>query len=405
MKKLITRTIAGLKLPADKNDLIVFDADLPGFGLRLRSTRGDRIARSYVVQYRAAGRSRRVLIGSAEVLSVEQARLEAKKILGKAALGGDPQRDRQERRDKDKFSLRSVIDEYLTTKESSVRPRTYYEARRYLIGAYFKPLHAMPIDRLTRRDVAARLLAITRENGPVVAARARVALSTALVWAMETGISEHNPLIGTPRPAAAKARSRVLNDVELSAILRACNDDSEYGRVIWLLALLGCRRQEIGGMTWAEVDFERGVWTLPAERAKNGRQHVLPLPQMALDLIRRAPRIVGREPVFGTRAAGFTNWALAKRELDRRLAGTVQSWRIHDLRRTVATRMADLGVLPHVIEALLNHQSGHRAGVAGIYNRSPYEREVRAALALWADHIRTIAEGGERKVVAMRQVP
>jgi len=178
------------------------------------------------------------------VLSVEQARLEAKKILGKVALGGDPQRDRQERRDKDKFSLRSVIDEYLTTKESSVRPRTYYEARRYLIGAYFKPLHAMPIDRLTRRDVAARLLAITRENGPVVAARARVALSTALVWAMETGISEHNPLIGTPRPAAAKARSRVLNDVELSAILRACNDDSEYGRVIWLLALLGCRRQE-----------------------------------------------------------------------------------------------------------------------------------------------------------------
>jgi integrase len=96
-------------------------------------------------------------------------------------------------------------------------------------------------------------------------------------------------------------------------------------------------------------------------------------------------------------------WAFAKAALDKRLGDRVKPWVLHDLRRTFCTRLADLGVLPHVIEAAVNHQSGHKAGVAGTYNRSPYEREVRAAMALWADHVRTLVEGGERKIVSMPQ--
>jgi integrase len=158
-----------------------------------------------------------------------------------------------------------------------------------------------------------------------------------------------------------------------------------------LLALTGCRRQEIGSLRWGEIDYEKGAIALPGERTKNGRAHVLPLPPIALDIIRGTLRRVGRDYLFGERAEkGFTIWAAKKAEFDARLGAEVGEWRIHDLRRSVATKMADIGVLPHVIEALLNHHSGHRAGVAGVYNRSPYEKDVRATLNIWADHLAEI---------------
>ena len=113
--------------------------------------------------------------------------------------------------------------------------------------------------------------------------------------------------------------------------------------------------------------------------------------------------MVGRDQLFGERSdLGFTQWG-AKRDLDARLSESVKPWTLHDLRRTAATGMADIGVQPHIIEAMLNHVSGHKVGVAGIYNRSSYEREVRNALALWSDHIRAIVEDGGRKVLAFSQ--
>jgi len=121
---------------------------------------------------------------------------------------------------------------------------------------------------------------------------------------------------------------------------------------------------------------------------------------MAMDIIESVPRLVGREQLFGTRGTGFGHWSRCKEDLDHRCG--VTDWRLHDIRRTVATRMADLGVLPHVIEAALNHYSGHKRGVGGIYNRSRYEREVRNALAMWEDHIRSLIEGGEQKILSFK---
>ena len=97
---------------------------------------------------------------------------------------------------------------------------------------------------------------------------------------------------------------------------------------------------------------------------------------------------------------GFSTWALAKSDLDKRLGEVVAPFVLHDLRRTVATKMADLGVQPHIIEEILNHRGGHKAGIAGIYNRSSYEREVKAAVLIWADHVRTLAEGGVHKIIS-----
>jgi integrase len=393
--KLDAKTVAALHL-GDKRDAIFFDEGMPGFGYRLRLGNGGKVMRSWVVQYRRAGATRRILLGSAEVLGAEAARMAAKKVLAKVALGEDPQAERIDRRGKDKLSLRSMVEEYLATKEREVRPRTFRELKRYLTGSFFKPLHSIPVDTITRRDVAARLVVITREHGSIVAARARAAFSTFFVWAMQMGMVENNPIIGTIQPKASKPRERVLSDDELAAIWRACKDD-HYGRIVRLLILLGTRRQEIGGLRWSELDLDNGRWLLQEQRSKNGRAHELPLMPMALDIIKDVPRLVSRDHLFGARSNdGFTGWDDQKEALDER-SGVI-GWTLHDIRRSVATKLADIGVQPHIIEQILNHQSGHKAGPAGIYNRSSYEREVRAALALWADHVRTLVEGSERKI-------
>jgi integrase len=337
------------------------------------------------------------------VLTADQARGAAKAALAKVALGEDPQAVKVARRKADTHTFRALVDEHLAAKQSEVRPRTFTELQRYLTGStYFKPLHSMPIDQVTRKDVAALLNVIKRECGLVTAIRARSHLSSFFAWAIAQGLTETNPTIGAAQLEQPDARDRVLTDAELVAVWNAGDDD--FGRIVRLLILTGQRRTEVGGMRWPELDLDKATWTIPEERAKNGREHKVPLSALALSIINAVPRMVGRDCLFGERSSGgFTLWAFAKAALDKRLGDRVKPWVLHDLRRTFCTRLADLGVLPHVIEAAVNHQSGHKAGVAGTYNRSPYEREVRAAMALWADHVRTLVEGGERKIVSMPQ--
>jgi integrase len=398
--KLTAKAVAALTLPASKTDAIHFDGGMPGFGFRLRLGAGGKVLRSWICQYRHGGATRRLLLGSAEVLGAEQARAMAKKALGRVANGEDPQASKLDRRGKDKHTLKATVADYLAMKQRAVRARTYVEQARYLTDKrYFGPLHALALDQITRKDVASRLNRISLESSSIVAGRARAQLSALFSWALAHGLCEANPVVGTLAPKGSQPRERVLSDAELAAIWRACGND-DHGRCIKLLILTGCRRQEIGGISHRELNFEQGTWTLPAARSKNGRAHTLPLLPAMLAIIKAVPRMAGRDQLFGARANGFTGWSHGKPELDQR--ANVKDWTTHDLRRSVATKLADLGVLPHVIEQILNHQSGHKAGPAGIYNRSSYEREVRAALALWHDHVRSIVEGSERKIVPLR---
>jgi integrase len=402
--KLDAKTVAGLNLPDGKTDAIHFDSALAGFGFRLRAS-GNEVRKSWIAQYRRAGATRRLLLGSAEVLTADQARAAAKKVLAAVALGEDPQAEKTARRSADKFTFAALAEEFLAVKETTLKPRTLTETRRYLRGPYFKPLHTMPADTVSRKDIAARLIIITRESGTATALRARSVISELYSWALGQGLCRENPVIGTNRPKKPPPRARVLNDAELAAVWHAVDND-DFGKIVRLLLLLGQRRSEVGSMTFREIDLDRSTWTIPSARTKNGRPHTLPLPPLAMDIITSAPRIVGRDVLFGEHAGkGFTSWARPKKMLDIRLGNAVEAWTLHDLRRSCATRMCDLGIAPHVVEQILNHQSGHRAGIVGVYNRSSYEREVKAALALWSDHVRTLVEGGERKVVPMRQVP
>jgi integrase len=396
---LTAKTVATLSLPDGKTDVIYFD-DMKGFGYRLRRGAGDKVLRSWVVQYRRAGGTRRVLLGSAEVLSAAQAREQARKTLGDVARGLDPQADKAERRAKDRMSLKSVVSDYLALKRLEVRPKTFEQIERYLAhGPHFRPLHNIPIDQVTQRDVASCLGAIMRERRNVAARAARSTLSAFFRWCLQQGFVTANPVINTGKPREPGPCARVLSDPDLVAIWQACGDD-HFGKIVKLLVLLAPRRSEVGGMCWSELDDD-GNWTIPVVRSKNGRAHTLPLPQAALDIINSVPQIMDRDQLFGERAQrGFTRWYEYKLLLDQR--SSVSNWTLHDLRRSAATKMADIGVQPHVIEQILNHQSGHKSGVAGIYNRSSYTNDVRNALGRWADHVNALVTGGECTVIPLR---
>jgi len=174
----------------------------------------------------------------------------------------------------------------------------------------------------------------------------------------------------------------------LAAIWNAA-PDSDYGRIVRLLMLAGQRKDEIASLRWSEIDASAKTITLPGNRTKNSREHVVPLSRDALDILRTIPHRNERDLVFGDGQGGYAGWSKAKATLDRRLGNVVKPWTLHDLRRTSATRMADSGVQPHIIEAVLNHVSGHKAGVAGVYNRAADEPEKRAALDTLASYIRT----------------
>lgn len=399
--KLDAKTAAEATLPPGRTDHFIWDDELAGFGLRLRA--GGH--RSWIVQYRnETARTRRASLGSTAKLTAAQARDAARKVLAKVELGGDPQGEREEHRHKAAGTFRATIDSYLAAKQLELRPTSFRITALYLAGSYFRPLHPMALTAIKRSDVAACTRAIANKHSTSTAAAARRALSAFFAWAIADGLlgDGANPVDGSHRPADPTPRERVLTDAELVAIWKGCDDD-DFGKIVRLLILLGSRRQEVGGMGWLELDLDGGTWTLPKARSKNHREHTIALPAAALEIIKSVPR-TDREHLFGERAGGgFTGWSHAKLDLDRRLGRVVKPWRVHDIRRTVATGMADIGIEPHHIEATLNHFSGHRAGVAGIYNRSSYDRAVKAALARWAEHLAALVEGRESKVVALQR--
>jgi integrase len=390
------KSIGRLELPEGKREVMVFDDNLPGFGIRLR----DGGKKTWILQYRVGRQQRRKTLGTPKELSLRAAREQAKADLAKVRLGGDPQKDKADARRRHDDTLESMAVRFLRRQRSELKPRSYEQVELHLTK-HWAPLNSVSIRGITRSDIASQLGKIAEGRGPYAANRARATLSSFYSWAIGEGVCDANPTIGTNRNDEAK-RDRVLSDDELVAIWRACRDD-DYGRIVRLLLLTGQRRDEVGGMTRTEVDLKARKWSLPSERTKNSQPHEVPLSDAAIDILEPAIRRAGdldHELVFGVRGErGFKGWGKAKLALDRRITASskkqseAKPWRLHDLRRTAATRMGDLGVLPHVVESALNHISGSKAGVAGTYNRALYWPEKRQALDLWAAHVEALLEG------------
>lgn len=408
--QLTTEAVNGLALPVGKIDYIEWDDALPGFGVRLRGVQGRMVTKRWVVQYRTEGGSqqRRESLGDVRKVKLEDARKIARQRFAQVELGTDPVAEKAKAKAKAaaaKLTLATTANRYLDAKKDVRRARTYNAAKLHFT-VHWKPLRDRPIDgdnKIVRADVAARLQEITKEHGRHAAQAARRNLSALFSWAMREGLCETNPVVATNNPAeGAKSRDRVLSDAELAAIWHACADD-DFGRIVKLLMLLGCRREEIGGLSWTEIPFETWIMTIPGTRTKNHHPLVLTLPTAALEILRSAPRRDGRDYVFGHRGGAFSAWSYSTIALNNRIAEMegkpLPRWTLHDLRRTLRTGMGRLGVQPHIAELIINHVKG---GVEGIYDRHKYEREIKAALALWAEHLTAIVEGRKAKVVALR---
>jgi integrase len=378
-----TVTAASPALPAGKADAIFFDEDCPGFGLRVRAA-GSRV---FVYQYSLGDRSRRMTLGAFPKITARKARELVEGLAAKVALGDDPQGVKFENRAA-RESVGEVVDLFLAAQAKRLRPRSLIEVERHLTS-HARPLHGLPVAKLDRRSVAELLTGIAANSGPSAANRVRASLSTLFNWSIRQGFAETNPAAFTDKQAE-QSRERVLSATELKAIWAALPATSHYSTIVKLLLLTGQRRAEIGGLRWSEIDLERNTITLPAERTKNKRKHTISVSAPVRALLVAMPRTEGRDLVFGSGTAGFSDWAQSKERLDK--ACGVRDWTLHDLRRTAATMMCESGVQPHIVEQILNHVNGHKGGVAGTYNRASYCDQVREALTLWGNRVAEICQ-------------
>ena len=365
------------KVRADPTKRVeIGDAIMPGLYLVVQPVSE---AKSWAVRSRVDGRPIKITIGPFPAFGLAEARAEASKIVRALAEGRDPRHDRAEREAEQKRArretLRAAVVAYLKDREGELRPKTLIEIKRHL-ETHWQPLHDRALRVITRREIADVMVELKARSGPVAMNRARAALSALYAWAIARGLADSSPVQGTPK-AAEKPRERVLNLTELRQIWAATEDNSDHDVIVRLAMLLGQRRDEIGGMRWDEIDLDglAPTWTLPGSRVKNGRMHKVPLSPATVELLKRRPTIAGRPNVFGKRAGQpFSGWSRCKARLDQRLA-IAQPWTLHDVRRSLATHIADHNIAaPHIVETILNHASGHRAGVAGIYNRARYCR-------------------------------
>ena len=392
VSKITIRTVEGLK-PGSR----VYDTVVQGFGVRRQKD-----GAYYYLRFRRNGVQYMRSIGRhGSPWTPDTARSEAQKLLGIAVGGNDPFAKPLATE-----SFGHELTRYLERKRQGMKPRAFEEVERHLTN-HAAPLHRLQLAEIDRRVIAQRLGEIETTRGPVARNRVRSSLSALFSWAVTEGLLDANPVQGTAKLDEGGSRERTLTAEELRELWSALDDEpnAQFADILRLLVLTGQRRDEIGGLRWSEI--ERGLIVLPPERTKNRRQHEVPLSRQALAIIERQPKRKGRDFIFGIGKLGFSGWSDCKARIDQALltarrkhnrkAKAMPHWRLHDLRRTCATGLAELGVQPWYIEAILNHYSktahgslilpGHRAGVAGTYNRAKYADEMRSALQRWADYV------------------
>jgi integrase len=393
---ITTKTIDTLRLPEGKTDHTFWDDEVSGLGVRIRVNG----SRKFIYRYRIGTKQKFFRLGDANKNTLVKARNEAIDLSHQVRRGIDPAVEKATAIADAQQTFGALIDEFMARFEDEWSPVHVRQTKLTLKRA--ASLHKLPVTKVNQAEIVKVINGIAKDRGPVAANRSRSHLSKFFSWVLQQGIRlpEGHPVEHTEK-RAEKSRTRVLTHDELRRIWNACDPSEDFGAIVRLLMLTGCRLSEIAGLRYAEIRGEQ--IELPGERVKNGLDHIVPLTDEALVILDRHP---GKGVcVFGRGSdIGLLNLGRWKGRLDERICGQIDHWTIHDLRRTAATLMADeLGVHPHIIEAILNHVSGHKAGVAGIYNRASYLKEKREALTLWAEHLTAIVEGRTAKVVPIKR--
>ncbi|MEO1089347.1 MAG: site-specific integrase [Pseudomonadota bacterium] len=362
-----------------------------GFYLRRRPGRSP----AWVVQYDVGGRTRRKSLGDPSIVSLDEAAVTASEWLLAVRKGRDPiakanadkaaaiarQRADAKRRGE---TFGKLATWYLAEAEKRQRQRTFAETRRHMTQ-HAAPIHALPVADVDADVIQALLDDIAETSGQVASNRCRSVLGAAFNLGMKRRKCPANPVALTdPRPE--QARARVLSLTELGKLWNIASGD--FGDLVRLLILTGCRRSEVADVSSPEVDLKAAVLSIPAERSKNRRAHKVPLSQPAQRILKAAAQ---RQPeAEGTPADARLLHAQPYGRNKAKLAEAVgfTDWTLHDIRRSVATRWAeDLDVSTEVIEAALNHVSGTKSGIAGIYNRAEHWRDRVDVAERWASAV------------------
>jgi integrase len=402
------------RIQAGKARREVLDGGCPGLYLVVQPSG----VKSWVVRYRRKGRERasrsfKRTLGRASDLTLAEARDAARDVLKQVRKGEDP-RDAKAR--EGGATVATVVEEWLLRdpgprrRKRPKRERTVREVRR-LFEVELARWRDRPVDAVTEAEWQ-KLVDRVADRSESRAVKLHAYLHRMLRWAASRKLVPTNTMAGVQRPALPASRDRVLTDDELGLAWRAAGDlRLPFGPAIQLLALTAARRDEILSLRWSEVDLAKAEVRLSGDRTKSGEARTIPLSDAAVGILKSVPRLVtagenGEKSesdfVFTTTgrtaASGFSR---AKRRIDatvveraaaearkaKREPVRVAPWRLHDLRRTAATGMQRLGQRLEVIEAVLGHVGGSRAGIVGVYQRHAFDDEKRAALALWAEHV------------------
>ena len=366
--------------------LDIWDTRIPGFGVRI-SPAG---TKTFVLMYRIHNRKRRVSIGRYPEIGLADARRIALEMRAQIARQEDPQTKGNS--NTTSFHFNKAVESFVAIHcVRHNRENTRLETERLLKRNFVTKWHNSDIRKITRADVLIILDDIINEGKPSAANHALAAIRKFFNWCVERGLIEQSPCVAIRRPAKQVSRDRVLGNDELSKIWHGgAQLGYPFGRIVQLLILTGQRRGEVSGMRWQDIDFENQIWSIPAEMNKSNRPHTVPLTEMTIEILNEIPRLSDQFvfPARGLSSTTFSGFSKSKRQLDQLM--TIDDWRLHDLRRTLATNLARLSVPPHVVERILNHSTGILGGVAGIYNRFEYLDEMRLALNQWATDLERI---------------
>lgn len=399
---------------------MLWDDRIAGFGCKVTPTG----TKSYLFQYRLggrAGKTRRFSIGKHGTLTPDRARKQAEELAALVRQGIDPQQQKQDegRRAVD-LAFQGYVERFIDDC-LKVRWKASHKDGEALLRRYAVPvLGNKPLHQIERADIRAVLKPVRKK---VATARNLFAVLRRLFrWAVSEGDLAISPIAGMEPPPLPPKRDRVLSDLELRLVWAAMRKmDYPFGPLFRLLLITGQRLEEVSGLPWSELDRANAKWLIPAERAKNGNATLVHLSTLAITEIDALAKRKKHKDGWPRRGLVFTTTgdtsvsghSRAKRRLDREVAKfaaneadkpEIAKWKLHDLRRTLATGMQRLGVRFEVTEAILNHISGSKSGVAGVYQLHDWAPEKVAALDAWARHIESVVEQTDKtNVVALAE--
>jgi integrase len=397
--KLTARNIATLPGQSDRRVDYV-DAILPGFTLRV-SPRG---SRTFAVRYFRNGKVQRYTIGPTPPLSLAAARDLARRVLADVTKGADPQGEKvaaRRKRTQGLMTLGSLCERFLSEGKNKdnlpLRPSTLYNWHNIVKAEIEPAFGSRRPEEITRREVRTFVETIA-EHRPYWANRVFELLRRVFSWAVENELLAASPCVGLKKPGGENPRDRVLSSDEIRSIWGALDGGGLFADAVRLLFLTAARPREVLNARWAEVDLEDRFWRIPSARMKNREPHVMPLSAGTMAVLERLRKAAASDEwLFPSPVGAGPLVAIAKQvQRIRKQAGV--SFQLRDVRRTVRTRLREMGVSQDVSEAILSHAPPR---IIRTYDRYEPVPEMRTALEAWSARLERIVSDEVRKAVVV----